>query len=115
MRARLAILLLSSLLFSCGKSDNAPSGAPIAVAQSGGPIGQNPTTYSLVTGIVGSYPYFYANFQFKENGCDTDLHKFSGPAPEVVMAQLCAALQNEWMNHSCARDMRMAYFSQVCH
>ena len=53
MRARLAILLLSSLLFSCGKSDNAPSGAPIAVAQSGGPIGQNPTTYSLVTGIVG--------------------------------------------------------------
>lgn len=117
MRPFLLLALLPFLLCACGKSDNSSvTGAPVTVTQpDGSTVTTTSNTYSLTTGPVGQYPYVYANYQFKENGCDTGLHKFSGPAAEIAMAQLCNYLQNEWGNHNCARDLRMAYFYQVCH
>jgi hypothetical protein len=115
MRA-LFLLIPFLLLAACGKSDNSSSTGAITVAPDGGTVGtvtQTSNSYSYTSGLQGTPPYVFANYQFKENGCDTDLHKFSSPLYGATLAQLCAGLRNEWMNHSCAPDLRYAYAAQL--
>jgi hypothetical protein len=108
------------VLQSCGKSDNngavADGGGVTTSAPDGstGTVTQSSGSYSMTQPIQGSANYFFVNYQFKDGSCDTDLHRFSGPAREIVLAQLCSGLGNEWMNHSCARSQRRAYFAQMC-
>lgn len=116
------IFILTFLaLQSCGKSDNngaaVVSGGSVTSTPDGGSgtVTQSGSNYSMTQQIQGSANYFFVNYQFKEGSCDTDLHRFSGPAPEIVLAQLCSGLQNEWMNHGCAADLRRQYYSQMCH
>jgi hypothetical protein len=108
-------------LQSCGKSDNeggsiSTSGGVTTTAPDGssGTVSQSGSTYSMTQQIQGSANYYFVNYQFKDGKCDTDLHRFSGPGREVVLAQLCSGLGNEWMNHSCAQGARRAYYAQMC-
>ena len=108
-------------LQSCGKSDTSvdatvSGGGVTSTAPDGstGTVTQSGSNYSMTQQIQGSANYYFVNYQFKQNGCDTDLHRFSGPGREVVLAQLCSGLGNEWMNHSCARDLRQQYYVQMC-
>ena len=110
----IACLPLIALLNACGKSDNNGSTAVPASQAGGAVVVSSGNSYSYTQSIQGSYPYFYVNYQFKENGCDTDMHRFSGPSDGVVRSQLCAGLQNGWMNHNCAADLRQAYYAQMC-
>ena len=113
MKQYFILSMLSMALVGCGKSETS---APVVVQPDPIAAGSPPaaSTYSYAQGIQGSGAYFYSNYQFKEGSCDTDLHRFSGPAPEIVRAQLCSGLRNEWMNHGCAKALREAYFSQIC-
>jgi hypothetical protein len=117
MRSRIFCLLpLLVLLQSCGKSDD---NAAAATSDAGSvPPGATVTnvgsSYSMTQPIQGGPNYYFVNYQFKEGTCDTDLHRFSGPSPDIVRAQLCGGLQNGWMNHNCAPDLRQAYYAQMC-
>lgn len=116
MRSLLPLLIPIVLLAACGKSDDSSSsGAAVSAVGSStvGTVTQTSNSYSYTSGLQGSPPYVFANYQFKENGCDTDLHKFSSPQYGATLAQLCAGLHNEWMNHSCAQDLREAYATQL--
>ena len=117
---KFSILLFAfAALQSCGKSDNeaaagtaaivssAPDGSPASVSQSG-------NSYSMTQQIQGSENYYFVNYRFKDGSCDTDLHRFSGPARVIVRSQLCAGLVNESMNHGCALSLRQQYFAQMC-
>jgi hypothetical protein len=112
------LFMLSFLAFqSCGKSDNGGStvsSGGVSASPEGGTVTQTGNIYSMTQQIQGSENYFFVNYQFKEGSCDTDLHRFSGPAVEIVLAQLCAGLQNQSMNHGCAPDLRQQYYSQMC-
>lgn len=95
-------LMLSMAVFTltaCGKSDDVPAPAPTmaVIAQPIGTVTSTSNSYSMTTGLQGAPNAYYANYQFKENGCDTELRRFGGPAPEIVLAQMCAGLQNEWI------------------
>ena len=112
------LLLAFAALQSCGKSDDSAvaSGGAVYVAPDGstGTVTQSGNQYSMTQQIQGSENYYFVNYQFKDGSCDTDLHRFSGPARVIVRSQLCAGLQNESMNHGCALAQRQAYFAQMC-
>ncbi len=115
MKLALPVLSLFVLLSACGHSDTSSTSSAGSVGSTPPPISvQTPTGYQLASGIQGSYPYFFANYQFKENGCDTGEHSFSGPTAQIVAAQLCQGLQNSWQNHNCAADLRQSYYAQAC-
>lgn len=111
--------LLATILFvltACGKSDNSSVAvvAPVGDSSGGTAVTSTSTSYAYASGVQGSPNYYFAKYQFKDGTCDTDLHNFSGPTVQVVMAQMCSGLRNEWMNHGCAQGARYSYYSQAC-
>lgn len=100
------------LLSACGKGDNS-SGSTSANAVAAAPsLGQySDQTFSAIT---AAYGYYFVNYKFYQNGCSTRYHEFWGNTDAAVRDQLCATLQSEWANRGCARDIRNAYFLNMC-
>ena len=118
MRSLFVTLFVIFAATGCGKSDDATSSQTTSAdsaTSSVGTVVQTSNSYIYESGFQGSESshYVFAKYQFKENGCDTGLHNFSSPQYGATRAQLCSGLYNESMNHSCARDLRLQYASQL--
>jgi len=108
----LITLCLPLLLTACGKSDDAPANSGGQVASANAISTPPPGTY--FPPIEENYGYYRVSYSFFENGCYTGKHKISGYDREITRQRLCDTLQEDWTNRGCARNLRRAYFSNVC-
>lgn len=54
------------------------------------------------------------SYQLNDNGCDTGKHSFTASSDEDLKNQVCAALQDENLNKSCAQPLRRNLFDSKC-
>jgi len=86
------LIVLSLGLGACGNSSNDPASSSASSSSSS----------------------VHKSYQYSSNGCDTQKQNFDGADAESVNKQICTALQDEKLNHSCAQDLRELAFKSQC-